>query len=111
MLTAAHGALPLEEAAASHARERRWRVLALCGPACAAFEAPLRHAAPRSSTADALQRSCQQFAMPLQSALQPLVEVVVGLAAARDVDLVVANLEAVPCKARRARSRRCEVHR
>ena len=49
--------------------------------------------------------------MPLQSALQPLVEVVAGLAAARDVDLVVANLEAVPCKARRACSRRCEVHR
>ena len=40
-----------------------------------AFKAPLRHAAPCSSTADALQRSCQQFARPLQSALQPFVEV------------------------------------
>ena len=42
--------------------------------------------------------------------MKPLVEVFVGLAAARDVNSAVANLEAVPCKARRARSHRCEVH-
>ena len=64
----------------------------------------------RSSTADARQRSCQQIAMPLQSAMQPLVEVFVGLAAARDVAKKVSPSRAVPCSTRRARSRRCDVH-
>ena len=40
------------------ALERCWRMLVRCGPACAAFKAPLRHAAHRNSTPDALQRSC-----------------------------------------------------
>ena len=34
------------------ALERCWRMLVRCGPACAAFKAPLRHAAHRNSTAD-----------------------------------------------------------
>ena len=87
-------------------------MLALCGPACAAFEAPLKHAAHRNSTADgdALQSALvNKSAMPLQSALQPLVEVVVGLAAACDVESDAANIDAMPSKARRARWRRCEV--
>ena len=56
----------------------------------------------RTLTADALQRSCQQSAMPLQSAMQPLVEVYVGLAAACDADVAktVAPSRAVPCSAR-----------
>ena len=49
--------------------------------------------------------------MPLQSALQPLVEVVVGLAATCGVESEAANIDAMPCEARRARPRRCEVHR
>ena len=48
--------------------------------------------------------------MPLQSAMQPLVEVFVGLAAARDVAKKVSPSRAVPCSARRARSRLCDVH-
>ena len=51
-----------------------------------------------------------QNARPLQSALLPLVEVVVGLAAARGVGKLVPPSRAVPSRARRARSRRCEVH-
>ena len=39
-----------------------------------------------------------------------LVEVVVDIAAARDVESEVANTDAMPSKARRARPRRCEVH-
>ena len=48
--------------------------------------------------------------MPLQSAMQPLVEVFVGLAAARDVAKKVSPSRAVPCSARRARSRLCGMH-
>ena len=112
MLTAAHVAWQLEEVAAPRALERRWHMLARCGRAWAGFRARLKHAARRSSTADARQRSCQQIAMPLQSAMQPLVEVFVGLAAARDVAKKVSPSRAVPCSARRARSRLwlCGVH-
>ena len=85
MLTVAHAAWQPEEAAAPCAPARRWRMRACCGRACAAFTARLKHAARRSSTAEARQRSCQQTAKPLQSALMPLVEVVVGLVAARGV--------------------------
>ena len=92
------------------ALERRWRMLALCGPACVAFKAPLRHAAPCNSTADALQRSCQQFARPLPSALQPLVEVIVGLAAACDAESDAAHIDAMPSEARRDRPYHCETH-
>ena len=42
--------------------------------------------------------------------MQPLVEVFVGLAAARDVAKKVSPSRAVPCSARRARSRLCDVH-
>ena len=70
----------------------------------------MRHAARYSSTVRARQRSCRQVAIPLQSALMPLVEVVVGLAAARDVAKSASPSRAVPRRARRARSRRCEVH-
>jgi hypothetical protein len=110
MLTVAHAAWQPEEAAATCAPARRWRMRACCGRACAAFTARLKHAARRSSTAEARQRSCQQNARPLQSALLPLVEVVVGLAAARGVGKLVPPSRAVPSRARRARSRRCEVH-
>ena len=85
-------------------------MLACCGPACAAFRAQSRHVARRSSTVGARQRSCQQIARPLQSALKPHVEVVVGLVAARDVEMSVPPSRAVPCRARRARSRRCDVY-
>ena len=100
----------LEGAAAPCALARRSSALACCGLACGAFEAPLRHAARRSSTANALQRSCLQVASPLPCALQPHVEMDVGLAVARDVESGAANLGAVPSKARRARSHRCEMH-
>ena len=110
MLTAAHASWQLVEVAAPRALERRWHMLARCGRAWAGFRARLKHAARRSSTADARQRSCQQIAMPLQSAMQPLVEVFVGLAAARDVEKKVSPSRAVPCSARRARSRLCDVH-
>ena len=110
MLTAAHASWQLVEVAAPRALERRWHMLARCGRAWAGFRARLKHAARRSSTADARQRSCQQIAMPLQSAMQPLVEVFVGLAAARDVAKKVSPSRAVPCSARRARSRLCDVH-
>ena len=85
-------------------------MLACCGRACVAFKAHLKHAARYSSTVGARQRSCQQNARPLQSALLPLVEVVVGLAAARGVGKLVPPSRAVPSRARRARSRRCEVY-
>ena len=92
------------------AAARRWRKLARCGRACAASVAPLKRAARYRSTVQARQRSCQQNARPLQSALLPLVEVVVGLAAARGVGKLAPPSRAVPSRARRARSRRCEVH-
>ena len=41
--------------------------------------------------------------------MKPCVEVFVGLAAACDVAIEAANLDAVPSKARRARPRHCEV--
>ena len=104
-----HGSLK-REAAAPCAPARRSSMRACCGRACAAFTARSRHAARRSSTARARQRSCPQFATPLQSALKPLVQVVVGLAAARDARISAAPGRAVPCDARRARSRRCDVH-
>ena len=110
MLTVAHAAWQPEEAAATCAPARRWRMRACCGRACAAFTARLKHAARRSSTAEARQRSCQQTAKPLQSALMPLVEVVVGLVAARGVGKKVPPGRAVPCSARRVRSRRCDVN-
>ena len=110
MLTTAHASWQLVEVAAPRALERRWHMLARCGRAWAGFRARLKHAARRSSTADARQRSCQQIALPLQSAMQPLVEVFVGLAAARDVAKEVSPSRAVPCSARRARSRLCDVH-
>ena len=75
------------------AAARRWRKLARCGRACAASVAPLKRAARYSSTVQARQRSCEQNARPLQSALLPLVEVVVGLAAARGVGKLVHFLE------------------
>ena len=109
MLTSAHAAWQPEEAAAPCAPARRWCMRACCGLACAAFKARKRHAARRRSTAGAQQRSCQQTAKPLQSALVPLVEVVVGLAAAHDVGFSAAPARAVPYGARRARSRHCEV--
>ena len=92
------------------AAARRWRTLARCGWACAASVTPLRRAARYSSTVQARQRSCEQNARPLQSALLPLVEVVVGLAAARGVVKSVPPSRAVPSRARRARSRLCDVH-
>ena len=92
------------------AAARRWRTLARCGRACAASVKPLKRAARYSSTVRARQRSCPQIAKPLQSALKPCVEVVVGLVAARDVQFEAANLAGVPSKAHRARPRRCEVH-
>ena len=71
----------------------------------------MRHAARRSSTAAARQRSCTQIAIPLSCALQPLVEVVVGPAAARDGQDSAAPSRVVPSSARRARPRRCDVYR
>ena len=85
-------------------------MLALCGPACAAFRALSKRAARHGSTADARQRSCQQNASPLECALQPVVEVVVGLVAAPAVESAAAEPDAVPSQARRARSYRCETH-
>ena len=96
--------------AAPCAAARRWRTLARCGWACAASVAPLKRAARYSSTVQARQRSCEQNARPLQSALLPLVEVVVGLAAARGVGKSVPPSRAVPSRARRARSRLCDVN-
>ena len=61
-------------------------------------------------TVGARQRSCQQNAAPLQNALVPCVEVLVGLAAACDVGIEAADLDAVPSEARRARSPRCDMH-
>ena len=110
MLTSAHAALQLEGAAAPRALEQRRRMLALCGRAWAVFGAPSKRASRRSSTADARQRSCQQNASPLECALQPVVEVVVGLVAAPDVGSAAAEPDAVPSLARRARSYRCETH-
>ena len=91
------------------ALERRWRMLARCGRAWATFKAPLSDAARRAPTKLARQRPCQQVAKCCQSALKPLVEVVVGLVTARDAALVVSPGRAVPRDARRARSRPCEV--
>ena len=110
MLTVAHAAWQPEEAAATCAPARRWRMRACCGRACAAFTARLKHAARRSSTAEARQRSCQQTAKPLQSALQLSIEVIVGLAAARDARISTSLGRTVPYSARHARSRRCDVH-
>ena len=84
-------------------------MLARCGRACVASEAQSTHAARYSPTVGARQRSWQQNATPLQSAMKPCVEVFVGLAAACDVAIEAANLDAVPSKARRARPRHCEV--
>ena len=85
-------------------------MLACCGRACVAFKAQLAHAARYSPTVGARQRSCQQNAAPLQNALVPCVEVLVGLAAACDVGIEAADLDAVPSEARRARSPRCDMH-
>ena len=109
-LTVAYAAWHPQRVVAPCAAARRWRTLARCGRACAASVVPLKRAARYSSTVRARQRSCPQIAKPLQSALKPCVEVVVGLVAARDVEVEAANLEGVPSKARRARPRRCEVH-
>ncbi len=109
-LTVAYAAWHPQRVVAPCAAARRRRMLARCGRACVAFKAQLKHAARYSSTVGARQRSCQQNARPLQSALLPLVEVVVGLAAARGVGKLVPPSRAVPRRARRARSRRCEVH-
>ena len=109
-LTVAYAAWHSQRVVAPCAAARRRRMLARCGRACVAFKVQLKHAARYSSTVRARQRSCPQIAKPLQSALKPCVEVVVGLVAARDVPVEAANLEGVPSKARRARPRRCEVH-
>ena len=84
-LAVAYAAWHPQRVVAPWAAARRRRMLARCGRACVAFKAQLKHAARYSSTVGARQRSCQQNARPLQSALLPLVEVVVGLAAARGV--------------------------
>ena len=109
-LTVAYAAWHPQRVVAPCAAARRRRMLARCGRACVASEAQSTHAARYSPTVGARQRSCQQNARPLQSALLPLVEVVVGLAAARGVGKSVPPGRAVPSRARRARSRRCEVH-
>ena len=85
-------------------------MLSRCGRACAAFRARLKRAARCGSTAVARQRSCQQDANPLQSALEPCVEALAALAAARNVDSAAAKLDFVPSKARRARPHRCGMH-
>ena len=85
-------------------------MLSRCGRACAAIRARLKRAARYGSTAFARQRSCQQNASPLECALQPVVEVVVGLVAAPAVESAAAEPDAVPSQARRARSYRCETH-
>ena len=113
MLTAAHAAWQPEEVVAPCAPARRSSMRssmrACCGLACAAFKARKRHAARRRSTAGARQRSCHEIARPLPSALMPLVEVVVVLAAAHDVAVSAAPARAVPYGARRARPRHCGV--
>ena len=109
-LTVAYAAWHPQRVVAPCAAARRRRMLARCGRACVAFKAQLKHAARYSSTVGARQRSCQQNARPLQSALLPLVEVVVGLAAARGVVKSVPPSRAVPSRARRARSHLCDVN-
>ena len=109
-LTVAYAAWHPQRVVAPCAAARRWRTLARCGWACAASVAPLKRAARYSSTVQARQRSCQQNARPLQSALLPLGEVVVGLAAARGVGKLAPPSRAVPSRARRARSRLCDVN-
>ena len=106
----AHASWHPQKVAASCTAARRWRMLVCCGRACMAFKAELAHAARYSPTVGARQRSCQQNAAPLQSALEPCVEVLVGLAAACDVGIEAADLDAVPSEARRARSPRCDMH-
>ena len=106
----AHAAWHPQWVAAPRAAVRRWRILARCGRACAASRAPSKRAACHGSTADARQRSCPQNASPLECALQPVVEVVVGLVAAPVVESAAAEPDAVPSQARRARSYRCETH-
>ena len=55
-------------------------------------------------------RRSHQVAQHLSGAQQHQLEVAVGLVAARDVANSAAPGRAVPCDARRARSRRCDVH-
>ena len=70
--------------------------LATCVPVSVAIDTSKSHCAPRGLVACARRRSCQPFAPVLPGAQQHQVEVVVGLAAARDVALSAARRRAVP---------------
>ena len=70
----------------------------------------MKHAARCGSAVGAQQRSCQQTAIPLQSAFEPCVEAHAALAAACNADSAAAKLGLVASKARRARPRRCDMH-
>ena len=89
---------------------RHCSVLGACAPASAAIEASKSRLTPRGLIDIAQLRPCHPFVQQLQNAQQLHVEVVVGLAAARSVGKLVPPSRAVPSRARRARSRRCEVH-
>ena len=92
------------------AHARHARCLATRASASAAIEVSWSRRKPCGSMVCARPRPCHPIVKQLQSAQQLHVEVVVGLAAARSVGKLVPPSRAVPSRARRARSRRCEVH-
>ena len=92
------------------ARAQRSRRLAVCAPASTAIEARESCRAPPGSTPVARWRPSHQIVSVQPGAQQHQLEVAVGLVAARDVANSAAPGRAVPCDARRARPRLCEVH-